>query len=216
MTDLAPPTLPLTAVILAGGKSTRMGTDKALLRLGESTLLERICALVTPLFDETLIIAASAAQCASLDLVGASVLQDEPDIRGRGPLAGIYTGLRNARHETVCFLTCDMPFVDSTILRHLTAQQDTNADVTCFKGESKHHEPFPGIFHRRLLESLSTRLERNELSLCRYLDQVTTRHLPIPHAAQLVFINTNTPQEFQSAAHHHAQTDHALTSRDAT
>lgn len=209
-TQSTPQTLPLTAVILAGGKSTRMGTDKALLRLGSRTLLERTCALVIPLFDETLIIAASAAQCASLDLAGATVLQDEPDIRGRGPLAGIYTGLRTARHETVCFLTCDMPFVDSTILQHLTTQLDANADVTCFKGESKHHEPFPGLFRRRLLESLSTRLQRNELSLCRYLDQVVTRYLPIPRDSQLVFTNTNTPQEFQSARQRHALSDPAL------
>jgi molybdopterin-guanine dinucleotide biosynthesis protein A len=199
MTRSATQRLPLTAVILAGGKSSRMGTDKALLRLGDSTLLERICALVTPLFDETLVIAANPEQCAPLNLAGASVLQDDPAIRGRGPLAGLYTGLRRARHDAACFLTCDMPFVDSTILRHLLEQQDANADVTCFKGDSHHHEPFPGIFQKQLLPSLLSKLERNELSLCRYLDHTVTRYLSIPSGSERVFTNTNTPQEFQNA-----------------
>lgn len=209
MTTAPSQPLSLSAVILAGGKSSRMGTDKALLRLGSATLLERTCALVAPLFDQTLVIAASAEQCSALRLAGASVLQDEPTVQGRGPLAGIYTGLRHARNEAACFLTCDMPFVDAAILRHLAQHHDSNSDVTCFRGESRHHEPFPGIFHKRLLDSLTTKLERNELSLCRYLDQTVTQYLSIPEGCERVFTNTNTPQEYQSALSQHSSTETA-------
>lgn len=199
--------LSLSAVILAGGKSTRMGTDKALLRLGSATLLERICALVAPLFDETLIIAATAEQCSALQLAGAIVLQDEPTVQGRGPLAGIYTGLRHARNEAACFLTCDMPFVDVAILQHLAQRHDSSSAVTCFRGEFRHHEPFPGIFRRRLLDSLASKLERNELSLCRYLDDTATQYLSIPKDCERVFTNANTPQEYQSALSQHSGTE---------
>lgn len=199
MTTLSAQYSSWSAVILAGGKSSRMGTDKALLRLGSTTLLERICALTSESFAETLIIAGNDAQCSALRLDGASVLQDESQFRGRGPLAGIYTGLLHARSNAVCFLTCDMPFVDSTILRHLTTHHDHESDATCFKGESHHHEPFPGIFEKRLLPSLLSRLERNELSLCRYLDHIATRYLSIPAGCERVFTNTNTPQEFEHA-----------------
>jgi molybdopterin-guanine dinucleotide biosynthesis protein A len=197
MTPLQPSSL--SAVILAGGKSSRMGTDKALLRLGSTTLLERICALTTTMFATTVVIAGNDEQCRELRLAGANVIQDELQFRGRGPLAGIYTGLLHAHSDAVCFLTCDMPFVDSTILRHLTGHHDDASDVTCFKGESHHHEPFPGIFEKRLLPSLRDKLERNELSLCRYLDQIATRYLSIPSGSERVFTNTNTPQEFENA-----------------
>lgn len=199
--------LSLSAVILAGGKSTRMGTDKALLRLGSATLLERTCSLVAPLFDETLVIAATAEQCSTLQLAGAIVLQDHPTVQGRGPLAGIYTGLRHARNEAACFLTCDMPFVDAVILQHLAQHHDSNADVTCFRGESRHHEPFPGIFRKRLVDALASKLERNELSLCRYLDHTVTQYLSIPKGCERVFTNTNTPQEYQSALSQHSGTE---------
>jgi molybdopterin-guanine dinucleotide biosynthesis protein A len=189
----------LSAVILAGGKSSRMGTDKALLRLGSTTLLERICALTATSVAATWVIAASDEQCATLRLDGANVIQDEPEFRGCGPLAGIYTGLRRAHSNAVCFLTCDMPFVDSTILQHLASHHDAASDVTCFKGESHHHEPFPGIFEKHLLPSLRDKLERNELSLCRYLDQIATHYLSIPSGCTRVFTNTNTPREFDDA-----------------
>ena len=90
----------IEACILAGGLSSRMGTDKARLRLGRKTLLGHVRA---------------AARAAGLPL---RVIRR--DIVPRcGPLGGVYTALRSTRAEAVMFLSCDMPFVTGELLQRL-------------------------------------------------------------------------------------------------
>jgi len=191
--------LPFTAVILAGGKSTRMGTDKALLPLGHSTIIEQICAVAQLVFAETLIISADRSKYATLQLRGSKILEDDASFKGNGPLAGIYTGLSHASHTAACFLTCDMPFVDPAILRYLTTEWDPRCDVTCFQNAQGFHEPFPGMYRRQILRTLVFKLQHQEFSLCRYLDGASVRYLRVPAGHEIAFTNTNTPDEYQGA-----------------
>jgi molybdopterin-guanine dinucleotide biosynthesis protein A len=106
----------LCAVLLAGGKSRRMGTDKALLRVDGRPLIERLISECRRLTDEIRISAAAAGDYAS---VGVPVI---PDIHAEhGPLAGLHAGLLATARSFVLLLACDLPGARAEWLRRMLA-----------------------------------------------------------------------------------------------
>ena len=102
--------LAFTAMILAGGKSLRMGRDKALLPYRQKTFLEILVSLSVDLFQETLVIVNDKEKLKGLDLQDAKIYEDL--IKDKGPLAAIHTGPLYSRSEACVILSCDMPRVD--------------------------------------------------------------------------------------------------------
>ena len=103
----------ITAIVLAGGKSSRMGSDKALLLYKNKTFLEHVVCAIKPLVDEILIISDNkdhqVNDCTTI-----------PDlILNSGPIAGIYTGLKNSKTENNLVLSCDIPLVQTSILEFI-------------------------------------------------------------------------------------------------
>src|SRR3954468_13897760 len=98
----------LTAVIVAGGQSRRMGADKALLRLpsGGPTLIERVVAAAQAVTDDVVIVAEDAGRLPAMSV------RTVPDaIAYAGPLAGLVAGFAAARHPDVLALACDLPYL---------------------------------------------------------------------------------------------------------
>lgn len=102
---VVPLTRDATLILLAGGRSTRMGRDKATLRVGEGTLVEWIVRRLGPSFAETLVCGGSAS--------GARGIPDRRE--GAGPLAGIEAGLVAMRTRAAFVLACDMPRVSDRL-----------------------------------------------------------------------------------------------------
>ena len=103
-----------SAAILAGGKSSRMGTNKALLEVGGSVMLGRTADLLRPLVDELFLVADDAAPYAGL---GLPVI---PDVHpGRGAIGGIHAALRHAAHPLVLCVACDMPHIGPGVVELL-------------------------------------------------------------------------------------------------
>ena len=105
-----------TAVVLAGGESRRMGSDKATLLLGDQSLLQRVVDIVQPIFAQTLI----------------SVRQPRPDIdlpqicdahANAGPLAGLCAGLEQATTPWIFAVATDMPFVQPALIEQLAGKR---------------------------------------------------------------------------------------------
>jgi molybdenum cofactor guanylyltransferase len=114
----------ITGVILAGGKSRRMGEDKRFLHVGESTLLDRAVSVMTKLFPEVLIVIAQDSP--PLTVSGCRVCRDLiPDC---GSLGGLYTGLVHATNERIFVAACDMPFLNPDMIRWFVAR-DSSADI---------------------------------------------------------------------------------------
>ena len=134
-----------TLVVLAGGKSRRMGRDKASLRLGSITLLEETVRPLEGMFDDILI-AVSAGQ--SLPPVPWRTAEDE--VSGQGPLRGILTGLRNARHPSAFVLACDMPGLSPAVVRKIIAAS-RGADVAIAANEDALKEPLLGVYKKTVL-----------------------------------------------------------------
>ncbi len=161
--------------ILAGGRSERMGRDKALLRIGGRTLLAMI--------RET---------AASTGLRVRVIRRDA--VPRCGPLGGIITGFRRSRAEALLFLACDMPFVTGALLQRVvrSSQEGIRAVfATTNKGNG-----FPFLLPREALPTVEERRRRQEFSLqklCAVLNGTTHRV-----AAKFVF-NINTPADLESA-----------------
>jgi molybdenum cofactor guanylyltransferase len=111
---------PPAGIILAGGHSRRMGTNKALLHLPDrpsETFLSHLASTLAPLCTEVLVVARDAAQFADVALLAARMVFDEQP--GGGPLMGLYSGLTAMQSTTALVVAVDMPFVQPALLAFL-------------------------------------------------------------------------------------------------
>ncbi len=103
-----------TGVILCGGKSSRMNTDKALLKLGESTIIEIIYNKLKNIFKEVLI---SANDIEKYKFLNAKIIKDI--YTDRGPLAGIHSALKYSESEKIFVTACDIQLVPTELINYL-------------------------------------------------------------------------------------------------
>ena len=161
--------------ILAGGLSTRMGRDKARLRLGERTMLACVRA------------AARAA--------GWRVRVIRRDLLPRcGPLGGVWTAFQRSRASRLMFLSCDMPFVSPELVRAVA--EDGRAAVFTRSVEGA---GFPFGLDRSLLPRLAQALMERRFSLQAFARRVRAGSVRLPAGRQSELRNLNTPREFQRA-----------------
>lgn len=180
-----------TAILLAGGQSTRMGTDKARLLWGGTTLLQHIHALLSAHFDEVLLASGAPDRYADLGLPG---LADAPE--ARGPMAGVIAGLLAARRETCYLHPCDNPEVDPALLDALFAALQPPHDAALLQVPG---EPYP--------QPLCA-LYRRDAALAAFTTAATTGHyalhraLPPLRPASLIWgfspKNLNTPNDLSA------------------
>ena len=106
----------ITGVLLAGGRSSRMGCDKALLQLGGDSMIKHAADLLRQVFGEVILIADDAAPYAFLQLPA------YPDIhQKRGPLGGVHAALVHARAARIFVISCDMPLMKPFMIEHIIA-----------------------------------------------------------------------------------------------
>ena len=184
----------MTAMILAGGKSSRMGQDKSLLKFGETTLLEHLTILIVPIFNETLVIVNEKEKLKDLDLTPVKVYEDL--VKEKGPLAGIHTGLLYSRNEMSCVFTCDMPFVDEPLIRRLTHFWEEDYDVVCLEDPEGNYQPFPGIYARSARHVMGFLLNRGEGSMKKFLEVASVKPLILEEERIEILTNMNTIQDY--------------------
>lgn len=147
-----------TGVILAGGQSSRMGRDKALIELDGRTMLDRTIALLRPHVREILVI----GDPTKYTLHNAMVVPDEqPD---KGPLGGIVTAMKRARYVRVLVLACDMPAINDRLLVHLKRELDRDGDVALPRHQSM-IEPLAAAYHRHAIDTFEDCLRNNVLKM---------------------------------------------------
>jgi molybdopterin-guanine dinucleotide biosynthesis protein A len=190
----------LTLAILAGGKSLRMGQDKAIMSFRGEALVHRILNRLAGLAAEVIVIAPESLEYLSL---GIGIV---PDILpGCGPLGGLYTALFAASHTAVAAIACDMPFANAELLTHqLDILFSDNMDVVVPSSE-KGLEPLHAIYRRdTCLPVVREALEAGEQRLISWFPSVKVRILipeetnPFDHRG-LMFLNVNTPDEHAQA-----------------
>ncbi|HWP60320.1 MAG TPA: NTP transferase domain-containing protein [Candidatus Acidoferrales bacterium] len=185
------------AVILAGGKSSRMGRPKALLPFGSETLIELLVRRLSFLFEEIVVVGAPAQE---LPALGAKIVRDE--IAYRGPVGGLYYGLRAATKPVSFVTSCDVPLLNLALVSYLV-EQAGDYDVVVPYWEDR-LEPLHAVYRSRLVPLLQEQLERNELRPVFLYDKVRTRKIGADEIRKfdpegLSFLNMNTPADYEAA-----------------
>jgi len=187
---------PISVIVLAGGASQRMGTNKALLPAGQQqTLVSRVVGNLRALSDDIVLVSNSPELYADLDVRHAS-----DRFQAAGPLAGLHAGLLAARHAWAFVAACDMPLVNHRLVRYMVVLAAGYDAVVPRVGRSI--EPLHALYSRACLPAIEACLQSEQRRVIsfypdvrvRYVDQ---REIAIFDRAGRTFSNANTPEEWE-------------------
>lgn len=148
----------VTAIILAGGKSSRMGQDKAFIKLKGKAFIEKIVATLKSVFDEIIIVANEVERFKGLKV---RVVRDI--VPNCGPLSGIHSGLVNSKTPINFVVACDMPFLNSGVIKHMVRiANGYDAVVISSNGRL---ETLYAIYNKKLLPLLEENLTSGNYTL---------------------------------------------------
>jgi len=193
--------LEISCIVLAGGRSSRLGHDKIFKTVGDRNLLDLVIDCVTPLSQETILVAASNNNLTCSDRYPA--LKIVTDVQpGKGPLGGIYTGLLASKSWHNLVVASDMPFLNPELLRYMI-QVSTDYDLTVPR-VGHLAEPLHAIYTKNCLEPVQSLLNQGELSVRRLFPMVRTRYMEAAEIERfdpehLSFFNINTKADLLQA-----------------
>ena len=200
--------IPVTGVILAGGTSRRMGQNKALIQLGDDSLIEHVIRRMRRVTDELLLITNTPTEYAHL---GLSMHSDI--VPNTGALGGIYTGLTYASHDAVLCVACDSPFLVPNLLTYLVSVLDEYDAVMpyTYKAPPSDNKDAPmtlqtlcAAYSKRCLPLIELMLNEPELrvhalqaraNILTVAPEIWKTYDSEGHS----FFNVNTPEDFEKA-----------------
>ena len=187
----------VTGVLLAGGNSSRMGRNKALMPLAGRRLVDRALAVLAGLFDDLLMVTNSPELYADLGI------RMVPDlVTGKGALGGIHSAVHHAAAPHCLVVACDMPFLNAGVLRYL-ADQRAEYDVVVPNANGR-PQPLHAVYGKACLQPIARRLESDRLHVVGFYPDVRVREVTADELTAfdpegLSFRNLNTPEEFADA-----------------
>lgn len=157
----------ITAIILAGGKSTRMKTDKGLIYFGNKTLIEHVIESVKKITDSIIIITQNPAY----EKFGFPCFPDV--VKNKGALGGIYSGLTHSSAQKNLIVGCDMPFLSENLLTSLI--NNCGDEDVLLTNHSDKAEPLCSIYDKKCIAHIRPLLEQNQLKITSALEGLKTR-----------------------------------------
>lgn len=187
----------LTAFILAGGNSTRMGTDKAFVMLEGRSLLARALDVCRTITGEVRIVGDREKFAPFADVV-------EDVFPGCGPLAGIHAALRASGTDLNLVLAVDLPFVSPALLHFLMGQAREGGAIVTLPRAGKGWQPLCAVYRRAFADAAETALRAGRYKVDTLFDSALTRaigeeELRSAGFSPEVFRNLNTPEELADA-----------------
>jgi FdhD protein len=194
-----------SAIILAGGKSQRLGEEKSLVELAGEPLLARSVRLLKPLFKEIIVVTNK-----NLGLILPEVRYATDKIPYLGPLGGIQAGLAVSSNELNFVVACDMPFLKTAIVKSL-AKWASKFDVVVPETESG-LEPLFAFYQKRCLKYINEALEQGEKRIISFFPKVLVKVVKLSELKGIkrediekAFFNINTREELKKAEKMHKQ-----------
>ena len=191
----------MTAVILAGGMSRRLGRDKALEPFEGEPLIQRVISRMRQVGRSLLVVVNHPERAAELDLSD-DIHAATDRYPGMGSLGGILTGLMAAPTEWSTFCACDMPFLSPRLYQHLLSQrQGYDAVVPVIDGRP---EPTHAVYSRACIEPIRKRVIAQDLKISSFFGDVRVRLVPEDEVRLLdpdlrSFFNINTEKDLETA-----------------
>jgi len=179
----------ITGILLAGGKSKRMGTEKGMIPLGECMLYQYPLRVLESFTDTILI-----STCKPLE-IPEKYEQVCDEIPGIGPMGGLYTCLKQSQSELNMVLPYDLPMVNSDLFRHLL-RYTNDFDVVIPAAEPGKQEPLCGIYKKSALTAMKEMIDEENYAIHQLLPRVRSRVLvmdpSLPFYHEMLFSNVNT------------------------
>ncbi len=180
----------VSGFVLAGGASRRMGSDKALLGVDDDTLLVRVARVVEAAARSAIVVAPPGRY----EDMGVPVLGDRWP--GEGPLGGIVTALEFSRDPLNLIVAVDMPHLDVSTLRELLLAAGETGRTVIPVHEGGATEPLCAVYHRGDLPALRSFFAGGGRRVRDAIEQISYASVP---AAERVFANVNTPEDWEAA-----------------
>ncbi len=185
--------IPLSAIILAGGKSSRMKTQKCLIPLGNQRIVDKLANGLKEILEEIFIVTNFPELYFSS---GVFLLGDIYPFKG--PMAGLHSAMKNSKYDIFAF-ACDMPFVKKEIIYALTDNHISNGNLATVAKYNNKIYPLPGIYSKSLLSELERLLLEDKLSMTKLLEDIGAFVLDVANLDEegLSFININTQEDLE-------------------
>jgi len=181
----------ISGVILAGGKSKRMGATKGLMHLNDKPFVSYSIEALKPLTSEIIIVSDDSA----FDAFQNTRVDDH--YKDAGPVAGLYSGLSYSSSFYNLVLSCDIPFINTEVLTLLVQSIEPNFEVFQFISEGKTH-PLIAIYTKDCLSPLKDILDSGERRLRTAVDTFKVKTISLPIEQAPLVRNINTRQEYDS------------------
>jgi molybdopterin-guanine dinucleotide biosynthesis protein A len=186
---------PLTGIILAGGKSSRIATNKALLKVKERPIIFDTYETFTGIFSEILIITNTPQAYESIQ-----ALKSKDIITGKGPLGGVFTGLSISRTQYNFVVACDMPFLNPGLIRYMLDKREGFDVVVPRSGDGC--EPLHAVYSKACLGPIRKHLEDGDLQVQSFYDEVSVAYIRQSEIEQFdpegkAFMNINDRSDLQ-------------------
>lgn len=186
----------ISALILAGGKSRRMGRDKGLLKYQGKSLCGHIIEAVLPCCSE-LFIVSNHPEYTSF---GFPLLSD--NYSNKGPLAGIEAGLEASTKSFQLVLSCDMPLLSSSLIKKLCVQASDTKTICHFNDQDR-IQPLPGLYPTNLVSILQKSIHENQLSLSVFLKNQACQAIDLTAQEKKQLLNINNLSDYHQLNHDH-------------
>ncbi|MBI2095956.1 MAG: molybdenum cofactor guanylyltransferase [Candidatus Omnitrophica bacterium] len=183
----------IRGLVLAGGKSSRFGSNKAVARYQGIRLVERAVSLLNELSLKPVVAVQKGTgypflKCATID-------DRLPD---RGPLGGLYTAMTVFRNTSFLALTCDMPALTRPVLSELLSRHTPEFLATAYRTQDERVQPFPGVYGPLLLGTIREKLKTNSLSVYDLLDKTPRKQFILWRGDGRIFTNINSARDLRT------------------
>jgi molybdopterin-guanine dinucleotide biosynthesis protein A len=186
----------ITGIILAGGKSSRMGTDKGFLKLNGKKFVQYSIDALKPLVSEIIIVSDNP----KYDSFGYKRVNDL--IKNAGPVSGIYSGLKTSKSIYSLILSCDIPLISREILQKLIDAIDDTSEVIQVESQGK-SMPLIALYKRPVKDVFLKLLHHDERRLRIAVNACKTKNIKLDKEFQFYTLNVNTPNELKAIIDEH-------------
>jgi molybdopterin-guanine dinucleotide biosynthesis protein A len=187
----------MTSIVLAGGKSLRLGRNKALEEIGGRRLIERVIERLSRLGNDIIVVTSSRSQLPDL---GLRIVTDS--YPGKGNLVGIYSGLKEISSHHAIVVGCDMPLLNVALLRHLTELSNGFDVVIPRIGDEL--EPLHAVYSRNCIAPIEATLSEGKFRIIDFFPSVKVRYVESAEIDRfdprhLSFFNINSEADLKRA-----------------
>ncbi|MBK1812063.1 molybdenum cofactor guanylyltransferase [Clostridium sp. YIM B02505] len=186
-----------TAVILAGGKSTRMGFDKQFLKFEDKQLIDVMSEKLYTSFEEIIIISNKPELYKDSPY---KIISDE--VKDMGPISGIYEGLKAAKGEYVYFIACDMPIINLDFIEFMKDRLIKEPKQCCIVERETYMEPFNAFYSKSLLQEVEQMIKADKRALKQLIRASDTLYIEEEEVKSFdcnfeMFMNLNTKEDLE-------------------